>query len=437
LKKIKLLVAALALVAAGCASKESNEFSKVAGDLDAQLSAAHTEGLPSTEAELLGDPIKAEENAAPLYVQAASLLNAAPHVTQQMKEALVAVPGSPNWEAGKSVIRQIQPSLDLAAKAAAKPHCQFKADYGEGLSLQIPEFDDIRMIANTFCWRARNQAMAGQYADAVKSVCTAWRIGDQVGEQPMLFSYLVESSIKATANKNIELICSDANGAPQLLLSLKNAEPQMAKLPSLKRAVEGDYVLMANSFKTKTLREILLDSGAVAADDVIKTFPKLDDKTLKDAFFDRCVELDRQVYKLLSDTSISVTKLDDLILAACDHKPFADRTDIFSNMLISQLYPNVAGQVSRLTTWRYLVEDGVSALQARALTGNFPNTIPTHNDPYTTQPLTYHHTGSSFTISSSGPTELRGHVNPAAFTFAFPYRTPGSGPILKPTPRYK
>lgn len=224
------------------------DYSSAAGELDYEIQRAKELGLPMNPAEMNPQPpVKLEDNAAPLYREMSSqfaqledrlkgdrLRNglAAPY-RHDLKDIDVSV----------AVLKEIQPTLELAVAASKKTGVDFKRDWSQGPNVLFPELAKQKEAAKWLTARAVLDARSGRFDAALDDITAVGRIGNHVSGEKTLIGGLVNVAIDAIAVRGVEHIASYNSPRDDVLQRLKSVIKHLPVEPKLEDCLKSEVFL--------------------------------------------------------------------------------------------------------------------------------------------------------------------------------------------------
>jgi hypothetical protein len=135
-----------------------------------------------------------------------------------------------------------------ADHAARLEHCDWQMllkikEYG--ISLLLPEIQQLRSLANVLKVRSRGQIKARRFDDAIKSQQTMFAFARHLGEHPTLIGNLVGIAIANIAIGPLEELIQQP-GAPNLYWALSSLPPSLV---DLRQGMRGERMFVYAEFK--------------------------------------------------------------------------------------------------------------------------------------------------------------------------------------------
>ena len=169
-----------------------------------EIMSLRSEGNPTTAADLAGEKIPDEENAAVLYRRAFELTS-----TEQGTEDSGVIGTFTSrkerakdptlWSKATEILPRYQRVIILVEQAQSRPKCRFPANWRQGYSIQFGHFGPVRRLAQLLRAQALIDAKAGRTDEALRSTELAFKLSDSLKDEPNLISQLVRISVVGIA----------------------------------------------------------------------------------------------------------------------------------------------------------------------------------------------------------------------------------------------
>lgn len=390
---------------------------------------------PRTASEIIPPPAVEAENAAPLYLEALAVLEAAEvwgsHLAElaaQVHGALYApsapgnliavlegfrVPEAGNRpptvaEACAELARRLQSPaavrvMELLEEAARRPRCRFDIDYGKGPETLLPHLAKMRALSRFAAAAAMTAVEQGDASAAWDWSLLGLRLADGAREEPLVISQLVRiaqaSMAMAALQKTAEAMAPDAAEAGRadgLLACFEDPAPWA-------RALEGERLLLAEWLLGQTpekARELLSSAAGADAFPLAPEQIEAGARESREALL-RLAELARLPHyqaapaiEALFQTAAGAgaSPVARILLPALSR--FFQKTAEF------QALARVTRLGLRLRQFRSAGRAYPSSLEALDLTGVAPETLM---DPFTGERLRYRPEEAGFVLYSLGP----------------------------------
>jgi hypothetical protein len=208
--------------------------------------------------------LPADDNAAPLYLQAFGLLEADKALRNEkspLEQATVADLGT---EEVAAILARHAATLDLLRRATAKPGCRFDRDWSRiSYSTTLPEISSIRQAARLLALAARRAAADGDVATALADLIRVHRLAGHVAAEPIVISGLVDFAIDAMALETLAEILPRATAEDAAPL----ADPALADFvraqPSIQRQFLGEEAFGLGTFADLVEGKVGLDDLSI------------------------------------------------------------------------------------------------------------------------------------------------------------------------------
>jgi hypothetical protein len=256
-----------------CDITRKASFNKIAGQLPQAEADAKRLGLPLTGAELeRNPPLKPEQNAAPLLIEATKLLKAATQRDSDWRKtatnALIDLDKASLADANAS-IDKLNPALELAERASTKPDLDFGRNWATANPVTMPyqELDSIKEIVAALGLRGALRAQRGNTQGAVGDFRASLRIARLVSKEPTAIDAMVRIALESLAFRAMEAAATFAPRNTEFLRSLDQLAAEQAANP-----IDFDRTLRAEVWSGvflagRTPKEIATDLQTAASRD--------------------------------------------------------------------------------------------------------------------------------------------------------------------------
>ncbi len=176
-------------------------FGASSAQLDDERALAKKEGVPLTPEDLRPKlPVPDDQNAA---IPIREALDRWPESQRRKDEKILEPLLKPGFtdaqrKEAEPTLKKLAPILALAREAAQKEGCDFQYDYAQGFKLALPEFALVRALTRLL---GASAALAPTPEAAFSEIRAMARLGNHVGETPILIAGLVGVAIHAMAHK--------------------------------------------------------------------------------------------------------------------------------------------------------------------------------------------------------------------------------------------
>ena len=169
-----------------------------------EITSIRSDGNPTTTADLAGERIPDEENAAVMYLKAFELTS-----TKQGTEDSGVIGMFPSrkerakdptlWNKAAEVLPRYQGVISLVEQAQTRPKCRFPVNWGRGYNALFPHLAPVRRLAQLLRAQALIDAKAGKMDEALRSTGLAFKLSDSLKDEPNLISQLVRITVVGIA----------------------------------------------------------------------------------------------------------------------------------------------------------------------------------------------------------------------------------------------
>lgn len=244
------LLTALTWIMQGAAGATEENLKKVetgAKDLARQRAAARRAGIPVTAEELPRRLVPPDQNAAPIYVQLARLLEEKPLDPELHNAAARLGPryqdGPANVPRARELLSSRPDVMGLIHQAVSRPHCDFQRDWSRGAPLLSREYSTMRTAARLLRAESYLLALEGRYNEAINNQRLGFRIAAHGASDRILIAHLVAIAYEAITLAGLEDILYLAGPneriAGQVRASIELYRPRYP----LRRALEREVVM--------------------------------------------------------------------------------------------------------------------------------------------------------------------------------------------------
>ena len=152
-------------------------------------------------------------NAAPLYVEAAELVEKLPDETKELLSKKYNEVTSEEKQLIEKWLNENKEILDLVIAGSKKPYYwrkyANKQNTGEMISILMPHLSEFRKLVHALCWRAWLNVEDGRYEDAFSDIKTCYRFGQHLRGDKSLIEQLVGMAIESLAAHTLRNILSE------------------------------------------------------------------------------------------------------------------------------------------------------------------------------------------------------------------------------------
>ena len=393
------------------------DFLGASRDLDKELARAKQLGNPMTSAELLPPKPADKDNAA---IELGPIL-------RESKKAELGTIGSKVTDAlakkdfaeAEAILAPHQAALAAARKASAKSKFSLDRDWDTGVYLLFPEYAQSKGLAKCLAAQAQIDFSKRNRTQGSSNLSAAYKVGEFVGQEPILIDMLVEIANRAIASRAVETIAVASRNDLASLTALEGAVGKRPT-PNFELALRGEMF-----FGTSTIRNLdkyggvtqftkaMTDMGSGAEE---SGPPPPDPKTLRregvpngvleKAFLTRHLALWNDALEEMKKSS------DPRLLSQWLDKKSAEMEEkkALSYILLRIMLP-VFGQAGTAVTKCEATEGAtrgcLKVLKFKARTGRYPNDLAEAGfqelDPFTKAPYKFYRNGDIVRVYSVGP----------------------------------
>jgi hypothetical protein len=236
------------------------EDSKASFDSEAAKIAER--GEPLWFADLEPAPTSTDEDAAPLVLQAISLLvKPSPGFDDLVQPAAPITPG--HYVPIEMTLAANRPALDLLAQAYGKSHCRFPYDYStnQTLGIVLDHVQKCREISRLLVGDVLQSLAYGDRDRAAAAIVENLELGELLREEPFIISQLVRSAISASAIQSLQNMLARSTLTAEQFASIDEHLDRMATNFSLRRTIAAERALLLTAMQHLDENVSLLDSG--------------------------------------------------------------------------------------------------------------------------------------------------------------------------------
>ena len=375
-----------------------------------QRDLARKEGLAVSPAQLNRPLPPPDQNAAPLYLQAAAQRRGRVILPAYAETLSARYAYTPKQLARIQNIYDKNPDVfALLHQATARPQCVFVQDWTQdALTVSFQQFTGLRETARELKTEAVLLAEQGRFSDAVAADSRVYRVAEHAAAQPTLISYLVGTAIDAIATGGMQDILALAGPKADVDAQVGQALTDRGAHLSLRHGLSGEIAMGDAGFA-------LLRNGG--AGDFRSLFTETASLSPKPPF----TADERRAYRNLLDAAEAdyIARMRRVVAAADTPgeaaafaragRDVAADTDnpvqLLSDKLSGFQFDTLNDLPQRSAALRAVTQAVAAVLAEKARTGKYPYALPGKiPDPYSGNPLGYHRerTGG-FVVYSVGP----------------------------------
>lgn len=257
-KRSKRILTGIGIVAVALGAAYAASLARSTAQLSQAYAALEQDGRPMNAADVIPPDVPEEQNAAPLYEDAAATLKALPAEKKDLLEYLGNLSASfvgdslkPEQVAKfKQLMAQeeVAAALSAVAQGTQRPTCRLIRDYRTGFSDDLPILADWRRLACILGGRACLEGQAGQSQQAWDTVRTQLRFTDSFGSEPIIMGQVARWSQIRYLCRTVQELCEIAPPSmetSQMLESFLNRQDDTALLVhtmDVERLLKGEWL---------------------------------------------------------------------------------------------------------------------------------------------------------------------------------------------------
>jgi|GEM_PF-6722280 len=139
---------------------------------------------------------------------------------------------------GKAELKAIEPVLELARRAAAKPRCDFGWS-SKGMGMNFPHMATLKALVRCLCYEATQRNAEGNGQAALADLSVAARTCAHQAEDPSQISALVVLSLNAIVDRTLHEVIKGHEHDGKFLAEAQNTYA-LLPIPNLRRALYGE-----------------------------------------------------------------------------------------------------------------------------------------------------------------------------------------------------
>lgn len=408
-----VIILGIALLLGGIAG-----FSKLifGNRFDAEVAAMKAKGEPLTIAELLGDPVPDDRNAAVPFMEIDFRLQSANYDEVMKTLDGFVTPGAQrseaDWKTAEEALAKVGPLRLLVDKALARPECRFEVDLNDPVSTLFPQFPTLRTMANVNRISALVNAWNGRMDAAADDICTQAQMARILEEEPMLINHLVRMTFLSQAAKTVSEVADLGSLNERQARRVFDELGKMSISESGKRAWMGERTLALHYSDPKRIGRMLTAQSTIAS-----VNPAAGDAlygTLSGVYGQTALKGDLAIYLRYTRTQLDCSGLS--YREARSRGALEDPQDFPFYAVFTRMFCPLT---SRLSVRRYQVEADVALAKAllaamayRDRYGAYPPSLGElesrlgwrlPKDPFSGGNLLYRPMGKGFIVYSVGP----------------------------------
>lgn len=264
-RRSKWTLAGIGIVVVALIAAYATALARSNAKLREVYAALEKDGRPMRAADMIPVKVPDEQNAAPLYLNAVSVLKAKLVRDRNMlnhlatlSESLFKETDDPDKQAKyrqdvaelKELIGQdlVDKALSMVEQGTQRPACQFQHDYEHGTSFSVPAMKDLRELMRVIGAKAYLEAEAGQSQKAWARAVTLLRFADAARNEPGADNQLFHTGMINYSCWMIREMCgaslpdeTTSNEIERLLVGMDDVTPLMHAIDA-QRLLEGERV---------------------------------------------------------------------------------------------------------------------------------------------------------------------------------------------------
>ncbi len=267
--------------------------------------------------------------------------------------------------------------FELASRAKA---IAFSKDWDQGGDVLFPEFVKFKDSVKLLSWRAEIRASEGDLEGAMTDLRTAFRLGDQIGQEPILIALLVGIGCQKTALKGVEYVGALRPNDAVWIGRIRKEIGGWQTTLNFESALQGEAYWWISIPRNLRDKEVYLDLKSFDSEETY--IPRAASKLVRDGFGKGAV---RRAYQTRSmEISIGIKKIrdrhkNDPTFSSREIEKYFEReltgSKKMSNSLMELLYPVIADagySVAKNQLGVGMTDAVLRAGEIKARTGKFP-----------------------------------------------------------------
>ena len=393
------------------------DYASAADDLDYQVQRAKDLGLPLDPDELNPHPpVRHEDNAAPLYREMSGQFTQLENRLQgdRLRNGLAAPyrHDLKDIDVSIGVLKEIQPTLEVAIAASKKAGVDFKRDWSQGPNVLFPELAKQKEAAKWLTARAVLYARSGRLTAGLDDINAVGRIGNHVALEKTLIGGLVNVAIDAIAVRGLEHIASHNSDRADVLKRLKLLIQDLPTEPKLKECLKSEVFLGFYTSRNLSRFWSGLSNESSDASNMMgvhrwRVFPPLIDSDLvEQAYAARSLGFWNDMFTMQEGAQwnpiLASAELDRMAIRyGQSHRP----SDALGAILFP-VFAQVGAAFEKMKANRACVRGMIEVLLFKNKHGRLPKTLAEAGvkdiDPFNGEPFKYRRTDAGFVIYSVG-----------------------------------
>ncbi len=394
------------------------DFLGASRDLDKEIARAKALGNPMTSTELVPPKPADKDNAA---VELKPILQTGEKnskLSTAGAKALEAI-GKNNFAEAETLLKPYQSVLATARKASSKTKFSLDRDWDTGVHLLFPEYAESKGLVKALAAQAELDFQKGNQSAGVANLSAGYKVGQFIGQEPILIGVLVEIANRAIASRAAESIAVRQRTNLAALSALESAVGNRPA-PDFKNSLKGEMFMGTSTIRnldkyggvTEFMRS-MANMGGVEESDIP---PAPDPKTLRrdgvpkgvleKAFLTRHLAIWNDALEQLQKTPEprEISGWLDKKVAEIEQKK------ALSFLLLRIMFPvfsQAGNAVVKCQATEGATRGFLKVLKFKASTGRYPNDLAeagfNEMDPFSKAPYKFYRNGDLVRVYSVGP----------------------------------
>jgi len=220
------------------------------GKVDAKLRQFKAAGFPTRGADLQPPPVPEAENAAPLYLKAADLVEPKGGGGLKPPDAYSAkgLPSPADLKALAEFVSHFGEAADLVREATQRPKCRFDTDWSDPPAALFPHLARMRAVARFTAAEAMVESYRGHQAEAVDRLRMGFVASRHASSEACLITVLVGCAIDAITFRAVDYAMAERPVPPREARALAEELPRLDYAEWMNRAMRTERVLGISVF---------------------------------------------------------------------------------------------------------------------------------------------------------------------------------------------
>jgi len=304
-------------------------------------------------------------------------------------------------------LKALDPIIQASIRASKLPECSFQKDFEQGPAMMFPELANLKAVVKLLQADALRLARAGQTDAAFERLQAGARISALLGKsEPTVIASLVQISLSSIVIRAVQNTLNETGTGKAALDGAERTLSDLGELPSIKRAMVGEWALGGLALENVSPEELRSWFGMGEAPTME---PSQESMVLEAAF--SVPSMRKKMIAHYLDTF-----LDFYEALPTDAKDFRTGMQVSDNLAanlekdksidgtLSRIMFPVFGQtyeaVGRDLANRRVLRNLIAAL--RTSSNQLPNLGEESKDPFSSGKLTFDRQGGTVTVYSVG-----------------------------------